>query len=198
MKFFKENSYDIVRLFINQMGITIFALVLYTAIGFIDDATLNLRVKVVLSVFAILFYFALLYTATWDFGAKDKIRIDSGKYSATKLKGLFMSLIAGIPTFVLAGVCIVTMLIHISGGSEGAYSVFAVFNLLLRFISSMFLGLLQGVFSALSYDVNLKFLFESVGYFVMPLISALVCHLGYTLGRRDFKIISVFSSKPKK
>ena len=198
MKFFKENSYDIIKLFINQMGITIFALVLYTAIGFIDDESLNLRVKVILSVFATLFYFALLYTATWDFGAKDKIRIDSGKYSASGMKGLFMSLIAGIPSFVLAGACIVTMIIHVSSGSEGAYSVFAVFNLLLRFISAMFLGILQGVFSALSYDTDLKFLWESVGYFVMPMITALVCHIGYTLGRREKRILSVFSAKNQK
>lgn len=198
MKFFKENSYDIVKLFINQIGITIFALVLYTAIGFIEDDAMNLRIKIILSVFATLFYFALLYTATWDFGAKDKIRIDGGRYSASAFKGLFMSLIASIPTFVLAVACVITMLSYMSTSSEGLYSAFAVLNLLLRFISSMFLGLLQGIFSGLSYDTNLKFLFESVGYFVMPLISALVCHLGYTLGRREFKIFSVFSGKTKK
>lgn len=198
MRFFKENSYDITKLFINQMGITIFALVLYTAIGFIDDATLNLRVKIILSVFSTIFYFALLYTATWDFGAKDRIRIDSGKYSATKLKGFLMSIIASIPTFVLAAVCCVTMIIHLSSGSEAAYSVFAVFNLLLRFISAMFLGLLQGVFSALSHNPDLKFLLESIGYLVMPIFTALICHVGYVFGRREFKIISLFSSKTKK
>ena len=197
MKFFKENSYDIVKLFINQMGITIFALVLYTAIGFVEDKVLKLQVTIILSVFATLFYFALLYTATWEFGAKDKIRIDSGKYSSSKLKGFIMSLIASIPTFVLAAACIVTMLVYLSVGSDAAYSLFAVFNLFLRFISAMFLGLLQGVFSGLS-DPNLKFLWESVGYFVMPMFTALVCHFGYVMGRRDLKIISLFSSKPNK
>jgi hypothetical protein len=198
MKFFKENSYDIVKLFINQMGITIFALVLYTAIGFIDNVSLNLQVKIILSVFATVFYFALLYTATWDFGAKDKIRIDGGKYSATKYKGLLMSLISGIPTFLLAGACIITMIVHISSGNEALLSAFAVLNMFLRFISSMFLGILQGIFSFLSYNVNLRYLWESVGYFVMPLISAIICHIGYTFGRREFKILSLFSGKSKK
>lgn len=198
MKFFKENSYDIVKLFINQMGITIFALVLYTAIGFIEDTALNLQVKVILSVFATLFYFALLYTATWDFGAKDKIRIDSGRYSATTLKGFIMSLISSIPTLVIAAACVITMIIYMSSGIEALYSAFAVFNLILRFIASMFLGLLQGIFSGLSYDSNLKYLCESIGYFVLPLISALVCHIGYIFGRREFKIISFFTGKSKK
>ena len=61
----------------------------------------------------------------------------------------------------------------------------------------MFLGILQGVFSFLSYDANLKFLWESVGYFVMPIVTALVCHLGYTFGRHEIKIFSAFSKKIK-
>ena len=60
MKFFKDNSYDIIKLYINQIGIAIFSLVLYTAIGFLEDAGLNLKLRVVLSVFATLFYFALI------------------------------------------------------------------------------------------------------------------------------------------
>lgn len=198
MKFFKENSYDIVKLFINQMGITIFSLVLYTAVGFIENDSLNLKLKVVLSVFATLFYFALLYTACWDFGAKDKIRIDGGKYSASIFKGMLMSLVSSIPTLVIAAACFISMLAHVTSGSEAAYSVFAILNLLLRFGSSMFLGVLQGVFSWLSYDADLKFLWESFGYFVMPIFTALVCHVGYLLGRREFKILSVFSGKTKK
>ena len=197
MKFFKENSYDIVRLLINQLGITIFSLVLYTAAGFIEDEALNLKVRIILSVFATVFYFALLYTVCWDYGAKDKIRIDSGRYSATKFKGLIMSLISAVPTLLLSLICVLSMLIYITGGAEAFYTVFGIANLLLRFISSMYLGILQGVFSGLAYDMNLKFLWESVGYLVMPFIAALVCHLGYFLGRREKKILSLFSAKRK-
>jgi hypothetical protein len=197
MKFFKENSYDIVRLLINQLGITIFSLVLYTAAGFIEDEALNLKVRIILSVFATVFYFALLYTVCWDYGAKDKIRIDGGKYSATKFKGLIMSLISSIPTLILAFICVLSLIIYIAGGPEAFYTVFGIVNLLLRFISSMYLGMLQGVFSGLSYDMNLKFLWESVGYFVMPFIAALICHLGYFLGRRETKLLSVFFAKKK-
>ena len=61
MKFFKENSYDIVKLFIYQMGITIFSLVLYTAASAVEDAALKLKLRIILSVFATLFYFALSF-----------------------------------------------------------------------------------------------------------------------------------------
>ena len=44
MKFFKENSYDIVKLFINQIGITIFSFMLYTAVAMIEDESLFLKI----------------------------------------------------------------------------------------------------------------------------------------------------------
>ena len=61
MKFFRENSYDIVKLFINQIGITIFSFMLYTAVAMIDNDSLFLKINVFVSVFAIAFYFSLLY-----------------------------------------------------------------------------------------------------------------------------------------
>ena len=83
MRFLKENSYDIVRLYINQIGMTIFSLVLYFSVTSLgdnpDSAALYVKLKIGISIFAILFFFALLYTAAWDWGANDKIRIDSGK-----------------------------------------------------------------------------------------------------------------------
>ena len=65
MRFLKENSYDIVRLYINQIGITIFSLVLYFSITSLsnnpDGGALYLKVKIGISIFAILFFYALLY-----------------------------------------------------------------------------------------------------------------------------------------
>ena len=53
MKFFKENSYDVVRLFINQVGITIFSMIIYTAVGMVNiDSVARLGIKVAISVFA--------------------------------------------------------------------------------------------------------------------------------------------------
>ena len=67
MRFFKENSYDIVRLYINQIGISIFSMVLYTAVGTIELSSKLLDVG--LSVFLLGFYFTLIYTASWEYGA---------------------------------------------------------------------------------------------------------------------------------
>ena len=106
MKFLKENGYDILRLYINQIGITIFSLILYFSVSSMEDKTLGL--KIAISVFAILFYFALLYTAAWDWGAKDKIRIDAGREKKRVYKGALMSFFANLINFILAGVCLIS------------------------------------------------------------------------------------------
>lgn len=42
MKIFKENSYDIVKLYVNQIGIMIFSMLLYTAVGSFENESLSL------------------------------------------------------------------------------------------------------------------------------------------------------------
>ena len=198
MKFIKENSYDIVKLFVNQIGITIFSLVLYTAVGSIEDEALFSKLTVILSVFAALFYFALIYTAAWDFGARDRIRIDGGKLEPTKAKGVILSLIANLPNFIIALLAVIFMVIYLSAGIDGAYTGFGILNLLLRFTNAMFLGILQGVFAFLKSESDLYFLWQSVGYFLAPLLTVLVTHLGYELGMREFRIFKPISAGENK
>ena len=158
MKFFKDNSYDIVRLLINQIGITIFSLVLFTALAAIENTETYSAVLIAASIFATGFYLVLIYTVGWECGAKDKIRVDGGRLSPMPAKGALMALIANLPNFIFTVLGIITMLIYIMGGGEGFYSAFAVFNLIFRFIEAMYLGVIQAVFSAFSYDVNLQYL----------------------------------------
>ena len=195
MKFFKENSYDILRLYINQIGITIFSLLLYFSVASIEDKTLGLRLKIAISVFAILFYFALLYTAAWDWGAKDKIRIDAGRLECKKYKGALMSLIANIPNFILAAGCVITMGIYLSSNADVSFTIYYVLNLLLRFSSSMYLGLLQSIF-IFEENLNLYNFYQSIGYLIVPIFAICATHLGYTLGLKEFKIFK--SNKIKK
>ena len=87
MKLFKENSYDIVRLYVNQLGIMIFSLLLYTAVGSFSNETLSFWLSVFVSVFSVAFYLVLVYYVVWEIGAKDKIRIDGGRMEKFNNKG---------------------------------------------------------------------------------------------------------------
>lgn len=204
MKFFKENSYDIVKLFINQIGITIFSFMLYTAVAMIEDESLFLKINVFVSVFAILFYFSLLYTAAWDIGAKDKIRIDSGKALMTPTKGLKMALFANVPNFLLTVFAVAFMSVYMASHNEWFFSVFVVLDMFIRFILAMFLGLIQGVFSFLATDdpLNVNFcpyyLCQSIGFLVGPILSVFVTHFGYKMGSAEKKIFGFIAASKKK
>ena len=191
MKFLKDNSYDIVKLYINQLGITIFALVLYTAGDMFGDDALKLKLKIILSIFSTLFYFALIYTAAWDFGAKDRIKIDSAKLSHFEAKGAVMSFISNIPNFIFALVCVI---LAASLSDPAANGGFFLFNLLLRFVMAMFIGIVQGISTALPAGFD-SWLCESIALLVAPLLSVGVTQLGYSLGLRNFRFSALFSGK---
>ena len=74
-EFFKRYSYESVLLFVNQVAIGIFGLVLVLAAGKAGNTTL----RTVCSVFAILFYLFLQFSAMWRVGADDRVSIDLGK-----------------------------------------------------------------------------------------------------------------------
>lgn len=196
MKFIKENSYDIVKLLINQLGIAIFSMMLYLSVALIEDKGVKASMNILVSVLSTLFYFALLYAACWEFGAKDRIRIDGGKMKKSPFKGALLSLFANLINFLTVGIAIICKIIHAFGGDEAFNFVFAILNTFFRFILSMYLGAINGIFSYIS-DVDTSFLVQSIGYFVAPIISILVCQLGYWLGSREFRFWSLFSGNKK-
>ena len=193
MKFFKENSYDIVKLLLNQIGIAIFSLAVYVAPS-ADEGSFFSKFAIYLSILAIVFYFSLIYITAWDFGIKDKMRNESGKIELIKNKGLKLGFCANIPNFILSGLAIIFMLCYFASANEVLYSLFFTFNLFIRFTSAMFLGLLQAVFSFLKEKNDLYYLWQTVGYFIVPVFTMLVTHLGYELGRRDIRIFGFISS----
>ena len=153
----------------------------------LEDKVLSLRLKVAISVFAMLFFFALLYTAAWDWGAKDKIKVDGGKMKLNRAKGALMALSANAINFLLAAVCVISMWLYMSG-VESMLSVSQIFNLFLRITNAMYLGLLQGIFSSWEEQANLYNLLQSVGYFVAPLLAVASTHIGYIFGVKNKRI----------
>ena len=194
MRFLKENSYDIVRLYINQIGITIFSLVLYFSITSLADnpenSSLYLKVKIGISIFAILFFYALLYTAAWDWGANDKIRIDAGKIKKNMGKGTVMALIANLINFILAGGCVISELIVKNG--EGIVS--QLFRPILLLTNAMYIGVIQGICSVTSSSI----LFEAIGYFIAPAFAVLATTIGYIFGMKYIKIFPSSNKKARK
>ena len=70
----------------------------------------------------------------------------------------------------------------------------AVFNLIIRLFLSMYLGVIQGIFSPFAENVDLYFLLQSCGFFLLPLLAVFTTDIGYRMGMKNIKF---FSSKPQ-
>ena len=191
MKIFKENSYDIVRLYVNQLGIMIFSMLLYTAVGSFENDKLFTPLSIFVSLFATCFYLVLIYYVVWEIGAKDKIRIDGGRAEPCQYKGLIMGLFANIPNFVLGIFTLIFLMLSLATGNENINSVFFLFSLIMRFHASMYMGTINECVPKIPTET----LIETVLFTVIPLISVLVTHLAYTLGSKEKKITSILSGK---
>ena len=198
MKIFKENSYDIVRLYVNQLGIMIFSMLLYTAVGSFDNERLSNALGIFVSIFSICFYLILIYYVVWEIGAKDKIRIEGGRAEPCKHKGLVMGLFANVPNVVLGLFTLLFLSIYLASGNTAVSSVFFIFNLITRFHASMYLGIISAVvptgLSAGAVDY-IELLVETILFVVIPLISVAVTHLAYHLGSKEKKLFSFLTNK---
>ena len=182
MRFFKDNSYDIVKMYLTQIAISVFAFIMYTSAGFIKaNTSLSATFQIIISVFSILFYFVLLYTAAWDWGANDKIRADGGRCTLDKTRGLKMITIASIPNFLFAIVSIIGFGLHVAGYQTFLAKLGGVFFAILQYTALMFQGLIVNVFGFLESTepgaANITFYFaQACGYAVMIIVTVLVTH----------------------
>lgn len=198
MKSLKENAYDIIRLYINQLGIMIFSLLLYFAIDPFGDEALAKSLNIFISVFSVCFYLVLIYYVIWDIGAKDKIRIDGGRMERSKNKGLVMGLIANIPNFLLGFLTVLFLLIFMATNNDGVYTAFLIFQMITRFNAAMYLGFIIEIVPPIAPTGNIsymEFLIESILFMVLPIISPLVTHFAYRMGEQDKKIFAIRKNK---
>ena len=207
MKFFKQNSYDVVKLFVNQIGIAIFSMALYTAVSIAlpTDFSGVATIETLLSIASTIFYLSLIYIAVWEIGAKDAIKLESGKIAKPKCKGLALGIFANLPNFVLTGFALIFMGIHISAGTPWCESVFAVLNLIFGFIESMYLGVIINIIpvptDAPECIQSISFFWRTFAYFIAPTVSIITTTLAYELGirnKRIFAFVNISKSNTKK
>ena len=196
MRFFKEHSESIIRLLVNQIGITIFALFLYTAAGAMQKEGEHIPTLflVLISVFSVLFYFVLIYTVVWEIGAKDKIKIDGGRAEKYPLKGLLLGLYANIPNLIINGIAFLAIILHTVGLGEIFYTIYSIPYIIGIFFESMYHGIILGLTSNL---VALKDFMIGLYYFVFPLSSVLVIQFAYFMGLHEKRIIPRAKSSKK-
>jgi hypothetical protein len=143
----------------------------------------------------------LLYYIAWEDGAKDKIRIDGGRISPRPYRGFLNGLLANIPNVILGFVTLIFS-IFCYLGAEWSKAGFSLLYLFTSWHAAMYMGIIQTSFYGSSIpntdvpDYG-KYLGMTIAFLLVPLISSLVTHIGYTLGSKEKKIFGFLSSKNK-
>ncbi len=186
--FFSKYSYNIIKVFVNQFAISIFGSVLAMATASSGNNTLTL----IVSIFAVLFYLFLLYTMTWEVGAKDKISVDVGKKSYRPHTGLYMALIANIPNFLIA--IIYTVAYPAMSSAEWAGNMGAV----ARVVSIIIEGMYLGITSVVKIGGNALNTYWWT-YFLITIPAIMISWIAYFLGHKNFGFFaSLYGPKKSK
>ncbi len=177
--FFRDHSYNMVKMFLNQFATAIFGVVLALAAGKAQNPVL----RNVTSVFAILFYLYLLYTMTWEIGFRDKVGSENGRLRRMPWKGALISLCANIPNLVFALFITLAHLVTFAplnnlGGFCGMAALF---------LEGMYTGLLANTVGGVALNSHWWI------YFLIVLPAVAVCGVAYVLGLNDVKFTSLSS-----
>ena len=179
---FRDHSYDMVKMFLNQFATAIFGFSLVLA----AEKAQNITLRNITSVAAILFYLFLLYTMTWEIGFRDRVGVLHGTKPNRPWKGAIISLFANSINFVLA-VLIMLGAFFPKTALAGVGGMCKVAALL---VEGMYTGLLANRVGGVQLN-SMWFMF-----FVIILPAVLVCGLAYFFGLKDVKFTSVFNRHP--
>lgn len=180
--FFKNHSYDIVTMLLNQIAISLFGFSLVLAAMKIDNDVL----RNITSVFSILFYLLLLYVKTWDIGFKDKISTEQGKKNNNPFRGALISLCANAINYLFA---IFIMLRALLPNVAFFDSIGGIAQALCMFGQGMYAGLLVNPLGGAPLNT---YWFV---YFLTPIPAILVCGISYYFGLHDVKYTALFHKK---
>lgn len=150
--FFKDGFDLIIKMLVTQLGMTIFGtMLLFTAYAMPNSLT---RVDgkitsfgstfLVVSLLATALYLYILYTHTWDKGARDRIKVDGSRMEKQIYKGLYISLVANSVNIILGLILCGTYYLFDFNGSPvfWAYQLYGSANGIARAIQGMYTGLI--------------------------------------------------------
>ena len=183
--FFKQYSYSIIKMFVNQFAISIFGCLLAMAAA----AAGNNILMVVVSIFAIVFYLFLIYTMTWEIGATDRISVDVGKKPYRPHTGLWLSLVANIPNFLIA--VIYTIGYPFMATQKWAGNICS----LMRVGALLLEGMYRGLTSVITLPSGNALWHAWWSYFLIIIPAIVTSWLAYFLGFKNFRFVAQYFNK---
>lgn len=171
---FKDTLYMAVKLLLTQFVTAVFGLMTCgPAFALNSQGTL----LAVFAVFAVLFYWFLLYTEVFRTGLREGMQIRAGRRKYFKLKGLAVALLYNIPNFILE---ILLLVGTFYSGYEGIEKMFDT--------ASVIVLLWEGAYSgmALMWFSNRLYVWL---YLAAPLMPIIICTIAYIFGVKQIGYI---------
>ncbi len=193
--FFKEHSYDITKIFIYQIGMTVFGSSIAMA------AQANPTVLLVTGIFSCFFFLYLVYSAMWEIGAKDHIRIEAGRLIPRPRLGLCIASAAGIPNYIFL---LLTLIGFIFGSSatgleyDWAAGLFAVSQMIFKLLNGMYIAIISLLLPHLTDAENTLASYANIilcAVTVFP--SLIVAEAGYYIGSNGKTLRALIGIKTK-
>lgn len=188
--FFEKYSYTSVKLFLNQIAIAMFGLVLALSAGMAENDTL----QIVVSVLSVVFFLFLQYTVAYKLGTEDRVSIDLGKAKADYLLPVKIWLLGNSINLLLA---IFIMLGHLFSGT-----VFGNIGGVCVSIAVLIEGMYSGLLTLNVGGAPLNSYWWM--FFIITLPALVVVFLSYVAGLKSKKIAKIFefqypeSDRPEK
>ena len=187
MTWFKTNSYTITKMLLNQFGVMLLSIILVNILG-----AKHPTLMVLASIYASVFYMALLYIMTWEQGAKDRIRADGGYIRLDRMMGLKLSLFANIPNFLIALLLLIGFLFSTQVWAQGMFGITHVVAICWE---SMYTGFINSVLDpAATSSMSVGYV---IAYALAPLPALAASTIGYIFGTHNLRIFGAFSAKKK-
>ncbi len=190
-RFLKEYSYEVFKFFLTQIAIAILGLVLAFS------TSSNDMLFLVSSIFSGVFYICLLYSEGWEIGSKDRPRITNGRMKFDPIKGAKFSILSNFVNYILVLVMFVSFFLGSKDGAGITFfgNTYAITYTVQRFISAMFMGINayfapHQLVDGAEIIVN-DSIFHPVFYLLTTIPSVISVALGYYMGAKDRKILTV-------
>ena len=192
MGFWKKNSYQIVRLFVIQIGIAIFGMVLSFAVQTAFREKGDRIPLLFVSIFSVLFYLFILYSVGWEIGGQDRLKLDAVHAQVRGGKGFLLILYAEFLSFLLCILMLIGGIVYFAGASAIGSRFFAAGYVPANFFFSMFAGVIRVLLEATKLDQETSasyYLVAAILYLASTVPAIAVTGFAYWMGVTERRLI---------
>ncbi len=187
LQFISKNGTMIRKLIVFQIGMILFSLAVSTPL------VRNIPMLILADCLAICLHLFLIYTAVWEEGSKDSIRIEQGRMRPMSMKGLYVALIANSLNIFLA-IWVMIFRIFVMPGGSGFVAYFTSADVLqqpkwlynLYSIPRIIVNLLQMMYAGIFKTYMPQNPAVYVLAVILPILTAWVA---YILGTKNRKLL---------